>query len=323
MIAWGIQDIPQERSAHAHPTPRAGGVAIVLSFTGGIIFLFPLSPSLGLILGVAFLVVLVHFFDDLWEVSQYTRFLVQFLWASVLLFLGWRVQLTGLPLCPLTSLAEIILTLSGVVFTMNATNFIDGLNGLLSGTSIIATLAFIGIIHSFSDDQSQVLIESASIFIVAVAGFVIFNYPQAKIFMGDVGSVFIGLLISYAALETQKYFPHQTALGLFNRGFILVLFPFSFIWFDVAFTLLRRLYLHRPLLEAHRHYLFQILHRCHDNHLTVSGLYFLGTSILGFLSFACAKYAWNFTDCFLFYALIQLIFLATVMALGKKYRVSF
>lgn len=323
MIVVGIQDVPQARSAHAHPTPRAGGVGIVISFTIGAALFFPFSFSFTLIGMTALLLALVHFFDDLWEVSQYTRFFVQFVWAATLLALGWKVQLTSLPTCFLTSALEILLTVLGVVFTINASNFIDGLNGLLAGSAIILAVSFVGVLQNLPFEHASPLIPLTLIFIASLGGFLIFNYPHARIFMGDVGSTFIGLLISYAALATQSLLPGQTAFGIFNRGFILTLFPFSFIWFDVAFTLLRRFYLKHPLLEAHRNYLFQILHRCHYSHLFVSGLYFLGTGILGLLSIACTRYAWNFTGCFFFYLALQIIFLIKVLSLGRKHKVRF
>jgi hypothetical protein len=123
-------------------------------------------------------------------------------------------------------------------------------------------------------------------------------------------------------MAIQAYFPEQTALEIFNRGFILALFPLRFVWFDIAFTLLRRLYLRCPLIEAHREHLFQILHRCGYSHQAVSGLYFCLTLFLSVLTLFCAIHIGNFTHCFFLYIFLQGILAVWVFYCAKKHRLS-
>lgn len=321
MIAVNIQDIPQQRSSHAAPTPRAGGVGIVLSF----LFLsgFFLGGNLNkghmaLILAVL-LLALINLWDDIRNLPQRWRFLAQFICAFTLLATEWRVELTGMAPSIIRDLLEIALTVSGVVFTINATNFIDGLNGLLVGTVAIAVLSLISLLYSMPAHSNIMFISLSWIFFASLIGFLVFNYPRAYIFIGDVGSTFIGFLISLAVIAIQAYFPGQTALGIFNRGFILALFPLSFVWFDVAFTLLRRLYLRRPLIEAHREHLFQLLHRCGYSHQVVSGLYFCLTCFLSILTL-CTLYGSNFTRCFLLYSFLQGALTLWSFHCAKKYQ---
>jgi len=321
MIAINIQDIPQQRSSHTAPTPRAGGVGIVLAFLflSGFLLGGNLTQGHLAITMVTLLLVLINLWDDIHDLPQRWRFLVQFICAFALLATGWHVELTGMTSSIIRDLLEITLTVSGVVFTINATNFIDGLNGLLVGTVAIAVLAFIGLLYSVPTHSHTLFISLSWIFFASLIGFLVFNYPRAYIFIGDVGSTFIGLFISLAAIATQAYFPEQTALGIFNRGFILTLFPLSFVWFDVAFTLLRRLYLRRPLIEAHREHLFQLLHRCGYSHQAVSGLYFCLTLFLSILTL-CTLYGSNFTNCFLLYILLQGALTLWVFHCAKKHQ---
>ncbi|MEI8296252.1 MAG: hypothetical protein WCG04_07020 [Alphaproteobacteria bacterium] len=324
MIAVNIQDIPQSRSSHAVPTPRAGGVGVVISFLFAAILLLGSNLTKGHVYLIvsALLLVLVNLLDDIRDLPQRWRFLVQFICALTILAVGWRVELSGMEPSLIRELLEIAFTVSGVVFAINATNFIDGLNGLLVGTVAIAVLAFVSLLYIINAPSNTGLIPLAWIFFASLIGFLIFNYPRAYIFIGDVGSTFIGLCISLAAIAIQTYFPEQTALEIFNRGFILALFPLSFVWFDVAFTLLRRLYLRRSLIEAHREHLFQILHRCGHSHQALSGLYFCLTLFLSVITILCATNIGNFTHCFLLYIFLQTTMVVCVFNCAKKHRLS-
>lgn len=321
MIAINIQDVPQERSSHQQTTPRAGGVAIVLTTIG--FFLWQGLPMgwlfWPLYLSAIFLVT-INFLDDIHDLPQRWRFLPQLFCALALIMADVKVELTILNPGLIRTLLETILTISGVIFTINATNFLDGLNGLLSGTLAIALISYVVLIDNTTGSS---LFSPYVLFLLAsMGGFFIFNFPKARIFMGDVGSTFLGLLIAFGALKIQTFFPHETALGLFNRGFILALFPLSFAWFDIAFTLLRRLYLRRSLLQAHREHLFQILNRCGYTHPQISGLYFLATALLGCMAYACAHHQLNFTYCFFAYLAGQVAYVRYVFAKGHQHHLS-
>jgi UDP-GlcNAc:undecaprenyl-phosphate GlcNAc-1-phosphate transferase len=138
----------------------------------------------------------------------------------------------------------------------------DGLNGLASGGSIIANLFLITI--AIVTNQT-VLMDIGLVLLPATIGFFIFNYPKAKIFMGDVGSQFLGLVWAVIMLIVA---PHTHSFSIYTVPLL-----FGAFFFDVLLTIVRRMWEGRSVWEAHRTHLFQILNRSGHSHTYITGVY--------------------------------------------------
>jgi UDP-GlcNAc:undecaprenyl-phosphate GlcNAc-1-phosphate transferase len=144
-----------------------------------------------------------------------------------------------------------LLTLAWILFATNAMNFIDGLNGLASGVALV-TCAFLAYIAKV---QSGWFVYFASLLLAAgILGFLPFNFPRARIFMGDVGSQFCGFVLAVLAIAASRF-------ERVEMSFILVPMLLFGVMFDVAFTLARRLLSGQSVTRPHRSHLYQVAHR--------------------------------------------------------------
>lgn len=235
--------LPNERSSHTVPTPHGGGIAIALTWFLGLIYLFTcraIEPSLFYALVCGSLLSFVSYFDDLYELSPKLRLLVQ---AGVsvagLYALGgleridfgfWMIE------NPLITNA---LAFLGIMWFINLYNFLDGIDGYAGSEAIF--LALSGWLL-FGGDHFLVLVAS-------VAGFLVWNWHKAKIFMGDVGSTLLGYTMAVFALYYQN-----------NGVSIFVwLILFGLFWFDATLTLVRRYRNKEKLSLAHRKHAYQRL----------------------------------------------------------------
>lgn len=189
-------DNPGKRKFHRHPTPRWGGVAFFIGILPAFVFLKINSQIASYLIAVAILVILGGI-DDRKNISWRIKFLGMFIAASIVIFGGdaminnigrygsyGKVEL-GMLSIPITYFAVIGVT--------NAINLIDGLNGLAGGVSLIAFL-FIGIAAYLSGNYLLATIAIA--FVGVLIGFLLYNFPKAKIFMGDSGSLFLGFSLA-------------------------------------------------------------------------------------------------------------------------------
>lgn len=254
MIRVAVMDHPGHRSAHERPTPKGGGVGVMATF----FVLFPIlqgvtgqpvliTPVLLTALAVAVLAG-VSWLDDVYQWPPSIKFAAQCL-AAVLVVAGG----THLSLPPAWggAIAGVVLSALWLVFMTNAINFMDGLNGLISGSLAVgcALIALVGPAFGVSD-----LFWPALLLCACLCGFLPFNYPKARIFLGDVGSQGCGLLAGTAALHVAQATPLPS-------GWLLgpcLLFP---LVYDVLFTLARRKRAGQSLVQAHRGHLYQVLHR--------------------------------------------------------------
>lgn len=327
MIFANITDIPVERSAHDIPTPRAGGVAVVVSFFMGAALLFYLYPpphgfswdALGLVAGATLLAAGVSFFDDISHVPYRIRLLIQGAIAMVFVGVGLKIQ------CPLLEgyvglpVLEFFLTLLFIVFVTNAANFVDGLNGLLSGCVMVA-LPFMIATTTFlpataSSDYWTYLI--CFVLFGAILGFYFYNFPKGRIFMGDVGSIFIGLMVGIIALMGQKGHPEQPTWLFIHARLFLLIYPLGFIWFDPVFTVIRRFFLGRSMFEPNRDFLLHLLNRAGYSHAFVSGVYYLSVIILGTMALLTPLGYLSFIGLIIGYVILQTAFVLWVFSKAK------
>ncbi len=253
--AMGLQilDHPNDRSLHTQPTPRTGGLAVVAGIMTGLLLLhvsYPatLNAMYLLVLG-AILLAIVSFLDDRFGVPAAIRIVVHFAVASMLLWGGHTpamLELPGWTWDPPLPLETLILLLF-VMWMINLYNFMDGMDGFAGGMAVIGfgTFAILGL---KADDA---LFASASLLVsAAAAGFLVFNFPPAKIFLGDTGSSILG----YLAAAFSLWGSHQQVFPLWIG--ILIFSPFIV---DASITLCRRLVRGEKIWKPHRTHYYQRL----------------------------------------------------------------
>ncbi|MES2252837.1 MAG: hypothetical protein V4482_04030 [Pseudomonadota bacterium] len=315
MMRFNLSATPTERCSHDAPTPTAGGLSFALIFICFLSYQFLIgmcahSPLLYNYLIAACILLIVSFYDDCKPLSYRVRLLTQCVCALLLVMGGGIIES---PVIAIRSDSVLffqkILTIFTLLSLINAANFIDGLNGLL-GICIMITLAFAG----FWIDFYQPILIMHWVLIAAVFGFLIFNFPKGRIFMGDTGSTFLGLTLGFFSLIAQGNYPLSNNLetAIFNKGFIFTLLPMSFLWFDVAFTLCRRIIRGEHLAEAHRDHMIHILFDKGYKHVFVTLLYAFGTTLMGYLTYQCHSEHISFIELLGIYAFLQTLFVLFV-----------
>ncbi|MGE3342202.1 MAG: glycosyltransferase family 4 protein [Vicinamibacterales bacterium] len=258
-LAWEVLDIPTDRSSHHTPTPRGGGVGIALAFWFGCAVLLwrgHLDAGVAAAFAGAIAVAAVGLADDFSHVAPPWRLLVH---ASAAAWaLAW---LGGLP--PLTVFGAVVnlgwlghvLALIYLVWLINLYNFMDGIDGI---ASVEATTVGLGavLLHGLlpSADGDGML---PAVLAFAAAGFLWWNWPPARIFMGDVGSGFLGLTLGTMSIQSGWQAPELFWSWLILLGVFVV---------DSTVTLLRRLCAGSRLFEPHRTHAYQHIARRAPGH---------------------------------------------------------
>ncbi len=274
-------DLPNQRSSHSEITPRSGGVAIVVTFCLGMlmIYFFGDRTHISLTCMVTFFlaslsIALISFLDDLKARQPLLRLAVMVgaaclvMWGGIVLD---RLYLPGLGQLSFGIFAY-PLTFIWILGLTNAVNFMDGLDGLVGGCAAIAALFFLGI--TLAHGSTFVYITTYTI-LAGTLGFLVLNFPPARIFMGDVGSVFLGFVFAVLAIIAARYDHSHTSF------LVMPLLLFNII-FDTFFTFLRRLFRGENVLEAHRTHLYQLLQQAGLSHLQVSLIHYGFCLLQGF-----------------------------------------
>jgi len=236
-----VFDTPNERSLHEHPIPGTGGLAIIVSLCIGwgiLAWQGDWPESMGWIAVSALLAAAISFADDLHELPPGIRLLVHAMAAAVLISGGIVLPWGWL---------GIGLTFLAIIWMLNLYNFMDGMDGFAGGMAV-AGFAFLGTAGWWGGAQAYALYcwtVSAS-----ALGFLLFNFPPARIFMGDVGAATLGLLAA-------AFFLWGIHDDLFPIWFPLLIFsPFIV---DATVTLLRRAWRREKVWQAHRNHYYQRL----------------------------------------------------------------
>jgi Fuc2NAc and GlcNAc transferase len=258
-----IIDIPNARSSHSVPTPRGGGVAIVLAFLLCLVFmasvrLQPLAQLVAMF-GSGVLIAVIGFMDDHGHIAARWRLLGHFVAAAWVMF--W---MGGLP--SLTVFGFIIelgwfgnaLATIYLVWMLNLYNFMDGIDGL---ASLEAICACIGLSISYYVTGQETMMWAPVMLTMTVAGFLYWNFPPARIFMGDAGSGFLGIILG--ALSVQ-------AAWVGSEFFFAWLIMLGVFIVDATFTLIHRLVRGDKVYEAHRSHGYQYASRQFGRHLPVT-----------------------------------------------------
>jgi UDP-N-acetylmuramyl pentapeptide phosphotransferase/UDP-N-acetylglucosamine-1-phosphate transferase len=262
-LSRSLMDIPNARSSHSVPTPRGGGVAIVLAFTlalGMLLFagLMSLSAFFAIAGGGAMIAV-IGFMDDHGHIAARWRLLGHFAASAWLLF--W---IGGLPVVEIgggtfdLGWFGHVLAAFYLVWLLNLYNFMDGIDGIASVEAICVCL---GACLLYWVSGAADLIWAPLLLAVSVVGFLFWNFPPARIFMGDAGSGFLGIVLGGLSLQAAW------VSADFLWGWLILLGVFIV---DATFTLFRRLLRGDKIYEAHRSHAYQFASRRFGNHLPVT-----------------------------------------------------
>lgn len=262
-LARSIIDVPNGRSSHTVPTPRGGGVAIVLTFLLAIAGLMldgaGDSRTLVALGGSGALIAVIGFMDDHGHIPARWRLLGHFIAAAWML--AW---MGGLPPLALFGLQVDLGWLGGVlaavylVWLLNLYNFMDGIDGIASIEAITVCLGGAWLYWMAGLGSHAVL---PLLLAAAVSGFLFWNFPPAKIFMGDAGSGFLGIVLGGLSLQAAWVAPEMLWCWLILLGVFIV---------DATYTLVRRLLRGDKVYEAHRSHAYQFASREVGRHLPVT-----------------------------------------------------
>ena len=261
-LGKSLADIPNERSSHTQVTPRGGGIGFIAAFAIMSIAIREIYPlplpwfwlSLAPLIGVGIL-------DDRYNISSLLRYLIQLGTASLIVY-----QLHAFPQPWLTSLGTVGmiiavgLTVIGITAGINFYNFMDGLDGLVSGV-VMVQLGFLAV----WGNMPELWLLVASLF-----GFICWNWSPAKIFMGDAGSTFLGATIAIVLLNEPDPI----------RAWMALTITFPLIG-DAIYTIIRRLQRGENITQAHRTHIYQRLQQSGLSHASVATIYIIATVSVG------------------------------------------
>jgi len=282
-LARGVLDVPNSRSSHTVATARGGGLAIVTISVLGILISFgafglPIEVSIALFAG-GVLVGAIGYADDRWSLPALPRFGVHLIAAAIAVFLIYFVARDTDAAMGITGWIISVVAVIAVVWSINLFNFMDGIDGIAASQALFviltsALLPGVGGANDLGLDASFVLLVSAG----ACLGFLVWNWPPAKIFMGDVGSGFLGFWLAALALwlDASGLLSYWTAITL-NAVFIA----------DATVTLVHRILQGERWYEAHRSHAYQILARRWGGHFKVTmSLWLVNLAVVLPLGFA-------------------------------------
>lgn len=264
----GALDIPNERKIHNKPIPRLGGLAIYCGFLVGYILFGSQNAQMNSVLIASFIIILVGVVDDIKPIPARYKFLGQLLAALILVFYGNFVMhdISAFGIYINFNVFAYLITIFFILGSINCINLIDGLDGLAAGISSIFFLT-IGIIAFI---RGPLGLEYILTFIMlgSTLGFLIYNFNPAEIFMGDSGSMFLGLIISVIALIGFK---NVTVTSLVVPVLMLAI-PIL----DTLFAILRRFLKGESISKPDRfHIHHQFLNRNFNQKETVLIIYFI------------------------------------------------
>lgn len=303
----------RERDVHTRPTPRLGGIAMFL----GVMVAFSVASQLPFfhvvfanpgpvyaILGAAFITVLVGVTDDLWDLDWTIKLAAQLLVASLVAWQG--VQILSLPIGGLTvgsPYMSMAITILSIVLVMNAMNFIDGLDGLVAGIAIIGNgvfLVYSYLLAKLSSQSNHVSLAAliAAVLVGACLGFLPFNWHRARMFMGDAGSMLLGLLMATSAIAvTGEIDPSELGKSQLLPAFLPILLPFAILLLpltDFVLAVLRRLRAGKSPFAADRKHLHHRLLDMGHSHLMAVLVFYAWTAVvsIGMLLFFIVRPHW-------------------------------
>ncbi|MEA3406318.1 MAG: glycosyltransferase family 4 protein [Pseudomonadota bacterium] len=248
-------DHPNARSSHTVPTPKGGGLAFVIVFSAVLVWqeLYALAVA-----GLA--VAMIGWLDDHKPMSPYLRLMVHLFAATLVVFtsdpmvdLPWLAALVGHPVVYGT------LFVLALVWMINLTNFMDGIDGLAATQTVTTALSTGLILFWVYGEAGQAGLYLA--LAMTVFGFLVWNWPPAKIFMGDVGSGFLGMIVGGLFFYSAGFNSNVLWIGLILYAVFIV---------DATVTLFKRLAARQSVLEPHNNHSYQMAARYLGSHRKVT-----------------------------------------------------
>ena len=273
---WQILDLPNARSSHQLPTPHGGGAALLLAFAVGMLvasqWYGPWGRDYIVSAGLAMLLVILGIVDDLLGLSVRLRFSLYGL--SCLLLVGWVLPLPVFA-APLPDVALVLVLVLAVLWLVNLYNFMDGIDGIAAIQCALACAGAALLSNGAGGGQYSLF---CLLLAASQLGFLVWNWPPARLFMGDAGSVPTGFLL--AALALLGY-----AQAELNPACWLVLLALFIT--DASWTLCWRMLTGQPFTQAHRLHAYQRLSRHWNSHLRVDPL-LIAINVLWLIPLAAA-----------------------------------
>lgn len=256
-----LLDRPNERSSHSAPTPRGGGIAIVVAFVASLTAAADASAATTLaLIGSGVGVAVVGFVDDHGHIAARWRLLAHFACASWILYWIGVPRLEWMGYTVNLGFIAVVLAALYLVWMLNLYNFMDGIDGIAGVEAVTVgaggtAVYWVAGMPMGSDAVLPALLSAASL------GFLLWNFPPAKIFMGDAGSGFLGLMLGALSLQAAVARPVLLWCWLVLLGVFIV---------DATVTLVRRLLRGERVYEAHRSHAYQHASRDFGAHRPVT-----------------------------------------------------
>ena len=334
---WSLHREIRARDVHERPTPRLGGVALFVALLLGTAVATQVSwfdpvfadpRAVWALLAAATIVVAIGVVDDLFELDWVTKLAGQILAAGVVAWQG--VQIVSLPIAGLTLFSptlSLILTVLAIVLVMTAVNFIDGLDGLVAGVTLIASGVFFVYSYLLAIGGTEApYFNYASLFTAillgAMLGFLPANWHPAKLFLGDSGSMLVGLIMATTAISvTGQIDPATVSPSQLLPAFIPVMLPLVVLLvplLDFVLAVLRRLRRGMSPFEADRAHLHHRLLDMGHTHLQAVLILYAWTAVM-----AIGTLMFLFVDWYVAVGIIALGLVgSTVVTLSPDNRVS-
>lgn len=245
LAARGILDLPNQRSSHKRATPRGGGIAVIAAIVAGFGILIlagqALPPGIGIVLIVTIVLAGVSWIDDVRGLPAAMRFGLQAVCVGVSLYLlplPIPAMIGGLP-----GWAQATIMGLAWLWFINLYNFMDGIDGITGVETLVISLGVAAVLQA---GGGHALVAPALIIAASMPGFLRWNWPPAKIFMGDVGSVALGYLLGWLLLASTS--GGSTLAAVIVAGYYVA---------DATMTLFRRALRGEKVWRAHREHAYQ------------------------------------------------------------------
>lgn len=291
----------RERDVHTDPTPRIGGLAMLVGF----LISLAVAASLGwfrsvfdepihilAIAAAATLIAVIGILDDILDLDWTIKLAGQFMAAGILAWQG--VQIVSLPIGGLVIGSygvSIVVTIFITVLVMNAVNFIDGLDGLVAGVVLIGTSVFFIYTYLLVQQTSPTnyfnLASLISAIVIGVTlGFLPLNWHKAKIFMGDSGAMLLGLLMATSALAvTGQVDPGAVSTELLAPALLPLVLPLAILLLpllDLTLAVMRRIRAGKSPFTADRKHIHHKLQDFGHSHIGSVMVFYLWTAVISF-----------------------------------------
>ncbi len=307
-----VIDVPNERSSHSEATPRGGGLSIVIVSLASMLLVFifdwlAFNEFIALIVGLL-AIAIVGWLDDHGDIRFYWRFVfysVAAIWT--IYWIGPLDSITvGSLIITLPGVIGIVITWLGIVWLTNLYNFMDGTDGIASMQAVLA--AFFGFVLLLLQGNEAYAVICLGV-VCASTGFLIWNWPPAKIFMGDIGSCVLGFFFATISVITDKSGTMLVSLWCMLLAIFIC---------DATFTLIKRICVGEKWYQAHKGHAYQLLVQMGMNHKMLL-LNFILVNLV--VIWPATFMAWWYPDAAVFYAfgVVMIMFLLWIV-INLKYR---